>query len=40
MPHNDLRVQLEAVEPRGRYDPRLRAGADGRDQEDPQYQGG
>ena len=40
MPHDDLRVQLEVVEPRGRYNPRLRTGADGGDQENSEYQGG
>jgi len=40
MSHDDLRVQLQAVEPRGGHDPRLRAGADGGDQENSEYEPG
>ena len=40
VPHDDLLVKLKVVGPRGRYDPRLRAGADGGDQEDSEHQGG
>lgn len=37
MPHNDLQVQLEVVEPWGGYDPGLWTGADGGDQEDSKH---
>ena len=40
VPLDDLRVQLEALEPRGRYHPRLWTGADGGAQENPEYQEG
>jgi hypothetical protein len=40
VPHHDLRVQLQAVEPRSQYDPGLRAGADGGYQESPDHEAG
>ena len=40
VPHHDLQVQLQAIEPRSRYDPRLRAGADRGDQENSEHKGG
>lgn len=38
--HDDLRLQLEAVEPWDRYDYALWVGADRRDQENQEHRGG